>query len=280
MLTAAHDFKKTGEWPVNRDVFQKHDFLPADTTHILLTRKWTGENTQGLTSGTIDQYSNPSSTLKTSTSDFLFKVPFLKTSRIVPSRYAPQSKSCLSQKMIKLTRGYRVNEKKRPLLTSSTCKVELKTSSGKKSEKPKKFSLACSTIFSGKNMKRVRTSLGKVDINAIKDENGSEITNREKILRTTGKLYKDLYEQKQTPPDNVKKSLKKAVMNEGSEDIPDISDEQIMNKAKAEISDLNKLSRATKKELQYKIDMFRNLFSEFGKYQNKIDEVTEEIDKE
>jgi len=88
-------------------------------------------------------------------------------------------------------------------------------------------------IEKGKNMKSVRTSLGNSSINAVKDETGNVITEREKILRTTEKFYINLYEQKQPAPEEVKVSMKNIVMNVGSEDIPDITDEEIKSNIKA-----------------------------------------------
>jgi len=31
-LTAANGFRKTGMWPVNRDIFEDHEFAPSDPT--------------------------------------------------------------------------------------------------------------------------------------------------------------------------------------------------------------------------------------------------------
>ncbi|KAF2882425.1 hypothetical protein ILUMI_23744 [Ignelater luminosus] len=92
--------------------------------------------------------------------------------------------------------------------TNKTLKKSIREDTRKQTE-----NMIEQAIENGKNMKSIRTSLGKVNINAIKDEHGTEITNREKILRTTENVYKE--------------SLNKAVINEGSEDIPDISDEEI-----------------------------------------------------
>lgn len=36
-LTAANGFRKTGLWPVNRDIFEDHEYAPSDPTDQLLT---------------------------------------------------------------------------------------------------------------------------------------------------------------------------------------------------------------------------------------------------
>lgn len=33
-LTAANGFRKTGLWPVNRDVFKDHEFAPSEPTNL------------------------------------------------------------------------------------------------------------------------------------------------------------------------------------------------------------------------------------------------------
>lgn len=64
-------------------------------------------------------------------------------------------------------------------------------------------------IESWKNIKSVRISLGKMHINKVKDKNRNDTTNREEILNTENKFYKNIYEEKQMAPVYIKNFLKK-----------------------------------------------------------------------
>ena len=83
-------------------------------------------------------------------------------------------------------------------------------------------------IEKGRNMKSLKRALGRTQINALETEQGIVIKDHEEILRTVEKFFEDLYEQKQKTPKAVLETRSKKITNVGSEDILDITEEEIM----------------------------------------------------
>lgn len=81
------------------------------------------------------------------------------------------------------------------------------------------------TIKENRNLKNLRPSLGKKQIYSLINENGSDITNREKILRTVEEFYGKLYQSKVRRSNTHK--INKIIKNMGSKELPDIVEEEI-----------------------------------------------------
>ena len=87
------------------------------------------------------------------------------------------------------------------------------------------------TIEDNKNMKVLRRKLshGKREIFKLKDNQGVATTNREKLLRITENFYTELYTSNHLQTCNSNRRLCKEIINQGSEDIPEITLEEIRN---------------------------------------------------
>jgi len=90
------------------------------------------------------------------------------------------------------------------------------------------------TIEENKSMKVLRRKLsnGKREIFKLKDDQGVATTNREKLLRITENFYTELYTSNHQQTNNSKQHLCKELINQGSEDIPEITLEEIRNSLK------------------------------------------------
>lgn len=82
------------------------------------------------------------------------------------------------------------------------------------------------TVEENKSLKvlRRKMALGKKEISKIRDEKGNIVTDKKEILRVTEDFYRELYKQQQ---ENTSPSSPIKVLNQGSEDIPDITEEEI-----------------------------------------------------
>ena len=83
------------------------------------------------------------------------------------------------------------------------------------------------TIEQTKNMKVLRRKLkgGKREIIKLRNKEGQLTSNREEIIHITETFYETLYKSQQIP-NSIDKTPPK-VVNQGSEDIPDISKDEI-----------------------------------------------------
>lgn len=82
-------------------------------------------------------------------------------------------------------------------------------------------------IEKNKNMKSLRPSLGKFEINKIKNEKQIEIHDRNKIIEIIHQYYTNLYQTKEAPPEDIKRRLKTKIKNVNSEIQPEISKSEI-----------------------------------------------------
>lgn len=87
--------------------------------------------------------------------------------------------------------------------------------------------MAEKVIEENKNLKCLRKKQGKQQIIALKDGNNVETRNRDKIKEIAHKFYQDLYSPRtERPPGNQNK---RKVVNVGSEEIPEINEEEIIH---------------------------------------------------
>lgn len=86
------------------------------------------------------------------------------------------------------------------------------------------------TIENNKGPKtfKKQINIGKKEMTSLKDRTGRIITNRESILEEIEKYYTDMYTSRVEPNEEQKEESKKTIQNVGSEDIPEITEEEIM----------------------------------------------------
>lgn len=77
-----------------------------------------------------------------------------------------------------------------------------------------------------------RINLGKQELVKIQNEQGKTITEREDILQVIEKYYTDLFKNKITPSKIHQETSKRVIRNVGSEEIPEITMEEINNALK------------------------------------------------
>ena len=82
-------------------------------------------------------------------------------------------------------------------------------------------------IERNQSMKVLRPSLGKNIIIALKDRNGKEMRDKSKIEERVQEFYSELYQIRQHPLHETEAKLKRRVLNVNSEDIPEITTEEI-----------------------------------------------------
>lgn len=94
--------------------------------------------------------------------------------------------------------------------------------------------VATNAIESNCNMKVLRTTLAnaKKRIFKLKDENGTVHTDQEKILEITRKFYEDLFTSVREKPPSEMTHPKPAIMNVGSEELPEITVEEVQSSLK------------------------------------------------
>lgn len=96
----------------------------------------------------------------------------------------------------------------------------------RKNKRQQNNEMIAEVIEENKSLKvlRRKMALGKKEMTRIKDKNGNIVTNKKEILKVTEDFYRELYKQQQ---ENTSPSFPIKVINQGSEDIPDITEEEI-----------------------------------------------------
>ncbi|CAG9840644.1 unnamed protein product [Diabrotica balteata] len=82
-------------------------------------------------------------------------------------------------------------------------------------------------IEQNKNMKCLKPQLGTIQINSIKNKEGTETNNVEEIIQITQEYYKNLYNTKQKPTQEILKQLQIKIKNVNSDLQPEISKNEI-----------------------------------------------------
>lgn len=84
------------------------------------------------------------------------------------------------------------------------------------------------TIENNRSMRVLRRKLnnGKQEINRLKNNKGDISSNREELLRIVEDFYTELYKSRNEKRDQGK-AIKKKIQNQGSEEVPDITEDEI-----------------------------------------------------
>lgn len=137
MLTAINGFKKTGVWPVDRNVFTADNFLPADTTDILPASEQNSENTEHPENNNVEP--STSNVAPMASNAPLSPLPGPSQERKVSS-----FSTCSPEQVLAIPKINQINKRKSrkrgktAILTSSPYKADLKACLEKKIVKTKK----------------------------------------------------------------------------------------------------------------------------------------------
>lgn len=135
-------------------------------------------------------------------------------------RISDETKTLMSQRRELINKGKRQSEEHRELnkIIRRKIKEDLRKYNESKIEK---------IIEINRGMKCLRPTLGRPKIITMKDNNGREEREKQKIEKIITKYYENLYESKIAPDHNTQESRNRTITNVNSEELPNIENYEI-----------------------------------------------------